>query len=142
MKLIWVHADCLHRLSPACQAHPNSPSLFVWDDAELQRAQWSLKRIGFVYECLLDLPITIRRGDPIREIPRFAAEMQCSGIVTMASPDPHLQAQAAALGAEILPLEPFVEVKGKVDLARFSRYWRKVESTVVPTCSRRSSAES
>ena len=131
MKLIWVHADCLHRQSPAYQADPNSPSLFVWDDAELERAQWSLKRISFIYECLLDLPVTIRRGDPIREIPQFADEMQCSGLVTMASPDPHFQAQASALGAEILPLEPFVEVKGKVDLARFSRYWRKVEGILL-----------
>lgn len=125
MKLIWVHSDCLHAKSPAYRAHPDSPSLFVWDDAELLRAGWSLKRIGFIYECLLDLPVTIRRGDPVSQVRRFAEEMKCTGIVSMSSPDPHLQAQAAALGAEVLPFEDFVEIKGRVDLGRFSRYWRK-----------------
>lgn len=132
MKLIWVHADCLHRESPAFRAYPDSPSLFVWDDAELQRAGWSLKRIGFIYECLLDLPVTIRRGDPVLEVLRFAQESGCSGVATVATPDPRIQAQAAAMGAEILTLEPFVEVKGKLDLARFSRYWRKVERILLP----------
>jgi hypothetical protein len=127
MKAIWVHADCLHRNSPAYTAHPHSPSLYVWDDAELTRAGWSLKRIGFIYECLLDLPVEIRRGDPIIEMHNFAQETGCEGIVTMATPDPHLQAQAKSMNAEILPQQPFVEVKGSLDLKRFSRYWQKVE---------------
>jgi hypothetical protein len=133
MKLIWVHADCLHRRSPAYLAYPDSPSVFVWDDAELQRSGWSLKRIGFIYECLLDLPVTIRRGDPVEEVLRFSQESGCSGVVTMASPDPRIQAQAVAVGAEILPGEPFVEVKGKVDLKRFSRYWRKAGLALLGT---------
>lgn len=132
MKLIWVHADCLHRESPAFCAYPDAPSLFVWDDAELQRAGWSLKRIGFVYECLLDLPVTIRRGDPVVEVLRFAEELRCSGVATVASPDPRIQAQAAAMGAEVLSPEPFVAVKGKLDLTRFSRYWRKAERILLP----------
>ncbi len=131
MKLIWVHADCLHRQSPAYLANPDSPSLFVWDDAELKRAGWSMKRIGFVYECLLDLPVTIRRGDPVIEMQKFAVETQCSSIVTMQSVDPHLQAQAAAMGAETFPIVPFVEIKGRVDLQRFSRYWCKVERALI-----------
>jgi hypothetical protein len=131
MNLIWVHADCLHRQSPAYRAYLDSPSVFVWDDAELQRAGWSLKRIGFIYECLLDLPVSIRRGDPVKEALGLAEELRCSGIVTTASPDPHIQAQAAAMGAEVLPLEPFADVKGIVDLRRFSRYWRKVEPSLL-----------
>ena len=130
MKLIWVHADCLHRQSAAYRAHPDAPSIFVWDDAEMQRVGFSLKRIGFIYECLLDLPVTIRRGDPVSEVQRFALELQCSGVVTMASPDPRLIAQTDELSAEILSQEPFVEVKGRIDLARFSRYWRKVEDAL------------
>jgi len=131
MKLIWVHADCLHRQSPAYRAYPNSPSLFVWDDAELQRAGWSLKRIGFIYECLLDLPVTIRRGDPVSEVLRFAEELRCSGIATVASPDPHIQAQSAAMSAETLLMEPFVDRKRQFDLRRFSRYWRKAEPALL-----------
>jgi len=131
MKLIWVHADCLHRQSPAYEAYPDSPSVFVWDDAALASNQWSMKRIGFIYECLLDLPVTIRRGDPLAEVPRYATEVGCTEIVTVGTPDPHLQKQAAVMKAEILTPEPFVEVKGRLDLARFSRYWRKVESALI-----------
>ena len=130
MKAIWIHADCLHRNSPAYMAHPQSPSLYVWDDAELLRAGWSLKRIGFIYECLLDLPVEIRRGDPIAEMHNFAQQMGCDGIVTMATPDPRLQAQAKSMRAEILPQQPFVEVKGPLDLKRFSRYWQKVQKAL------------
>jgi deoxyribodipyrimidine photo-lyase len=130
MRLIWVHVDCLHRQSPAYLAHPDAPSLFVWDDAELQRAGWALKRIGFIYECLLDLPAVIRRGDPVEELRRYASEMHCEGIVTMATPDPHLKQQIAALHAEAMPQEPFVNLTGKVDLKRFSRYWQKAQAVI------------
>jgi hypothetical protein len=130
MNVIWVHADCLHRESPAYLAYPDAPSIFVFDDAALARDGWTLKRIGFLYECLLDLPVVIRRGDPVRVVRQFGEENQCSGIVTMSTPDPHLQAQAAALNAEILPQEPFVELRGKVDLTRFSRYWHKAEKVL------------
>jgi len=129
--IIWVHADCLHPRSPAFAAFPGAPAVFVWDDDELRRTGWTLKRIGFVYECLLDLPVTIRRGDPVAEVRRFAEEHGASSIVTMATPDPHLQAQTLALNAQILPVEPFADIKGPVDLGRFSRYWRKAESALL-----------
>lgn len=127
MKLIWVHEDCLHLHSPAFRAHPGSPAIFVFDEAELARANWSLKRIGFIYECLLDLPVVIRRGDPLIEVPHFARETACDGVVTVASPDRRIQRQAQTLRAEILAEDPFVELAGRVDLTRFSRYWRKAE---------------
>jgi hypothetical protein len=91
-----------------------------------------MKRIAFVYECLLDLPVKIRRGDPVLEVRRFMEELHCSEVVTVATPDPHLQAQAKSLNAEILEVEPFVKVTGKLDLRRFSRYWSKVESLLLP----------
>jgi len=131
MKLIWVHQDCLHRRSPAYLAYPESPSIYVWDDAALHQSAWTLKRIAFIYECLVDLPVIIRRGDPVIEVRRFMQETNCSGSVTMATPDPYLRAQAIELNAEILQPEPFVAVKGLLDLRRFSRYWAKVGSTLL-----------
>jgi len=131
MPVIWVHADCLHPESPALRAFPDAPAIFVWDDAELQRSGWTLKRIGFVYECLLELPVVIRRGDPVVEVPRFAVEQQESHIVTVASPDIHLQKQTAAMRAEALPEDPFVVLRGHVDLGRFARYWRRAERAVL-----------
>lgn len=127
MNVIWVHHDCLHRASPAYRAYPDAPSVFVWDDERLRRDGWSMKRIGFIYECLLDLPVTIRRGDPVTEVRRFMHEVKSSKVVTMATPDADLTSQAKVLGAESLPCTPLISVKGRLDLARFSRYWRKAE---------------
>ena len=131
MKLIWVHQGCLHNLSPAYLAHPGSPSIFVFDEAELTRSGFTMKRIGFLYECLLELPVVLRRGDPVQQVPLFARQMHCSGIVTMASPDPYLQAQTLTMGAQAIPQKPFTTVKGPLDLTRFSRYWRRVESQLL-----------
>ncbi len=125
--LIWVHADCLHRESPAFRRHPAAPALFVWDEAWMRSQGWTLKRIGFIYECLLDLPVEIRKGDPLLEVPRTANELGCEAIVTVDTPDPHLRAQAAAMGAEILPADPFGDLRGPIDLKRFSRYWAKAQ---------------
>lgn len=125
-----MHADCLHRTSAAYHENAGSPSIFVWDDAELKRAGWSLKRIGFVYESLLDLPVEIRRGDVVYEVRRYAEEVGATGIVTMESPDPHLKEQMAALGAEVLRGEPFAKLEGAVDLRRFSRYWERARTVI------------
>jgi hypothetical protein len=133
--LIWIHADCLHRSSPCYQRYPQAPSIFVFDDAELIRSEWSLKRIGFIYECLLDLPVTIRRGDPLVEVVRFAAELKADRLAVVETIDPHLKKQITAVSqqmpVEILAPPPFVQLKGNPDLKRFSRYWQKAESQLL-----------
>lgn len=130
MKLHWLHTDCLNTdwLDPA-----QGPAVFVFDEQQLEAEQWSLKRIGFVYECLLEIPaVEIRRGPLVQTLAKLVEERQSTSIVTVRTPDPWLQAQAAALGVQDVRVEwrapkPFVALAGRVDLGRFSRYWRKAE---------------
>lgn len=125
--IVWVHGDCLSPDHPGLAAHPGAPALFVFDDELLQRWQISLKRIVFMYECLLDLPVTIRRGDPVAVIGQFAAERRARRVVTTASPSPRFRQIVAGLrrsfAVDILEVEPFFVYDRPLDLGRFSRYW-------------------
>jgi hypothetical protein len=124
--LIWIHGDCLSPLSPPLQTYPNAPAIWIWDDQYLEQQQVSLKRILFIYECLIELPVEIRRGEVATEINRFAQAQSADGIVTTASPSPRFKqiCQALELPLTILDVEPFVDYQGYIDLKRFSRYWR------------------
>ncbi|MFM9107147.1 MAG: hypothetical protein ACKOWF_10685, partial [Chloroflexota bacterium] len=105
-------------------------AIFVFDDAVLARYQVALKRIAFIYECLLDLPVVIRRGDPVREIRSFAQQHGAGVVATTPSPAPGFAAVVRGLEPELrvdfCEDEPFVPDLD-YDLARFSRYWRRAE---------------
>jgi hypothetical protein len=132
MPLIWIHEDCLSLDHPGYAKYPDAPSLFVFDEAEFAAEQRSLKRIGFVYECLLDLPAVIQRGDPAERVAAFARAQGLRHIVTTPSPSPRIRAAARTLASgfelELLEPAPFVDYRGKLDLKRFSRYWQRVQA--------------
>jgi hypothetical protein len=119
--IFWMHFDAL-------SAPPVTPAHYIFDPSQLDRDAWSLKRIQFVYECLLELPVTIHKGDTVNLLTRLAAG---APIVTIDTPDPWLreciQTFRARGTVEVIPPEPFVNLREPVDLRRFSRYWRKAE---------------
>jgi hypothetical protein len=125
--VIWIHPYCLSASNPAFRAHPGAPAVFVWDEEEIEAEQWTLKRLVFTAESLRDLNVEIRRGGVPAEVQRFAAEHAAAEIVTVADPSPRIRRQAAALGACVLPADPFVDYRGTLDLKRFARYWKRVE---------------
>ncbi len=136
--VLWIHGEALGPANPALLAWPGRPAVFVFDDALIAAGGLSLKRLGFLYECLLELPVTIRRGDVAAEVLAFAARHQADGVVTSAAVDPRFQqlgqAIAARLPLTVLPVEPFVALETgapqPADLGRFSRYWRRAEPLV------------
>jgi hypothetical protein len=128
--IVWVHGDALRPTNPALLAAPDAPALFVWDDALLDAWALSLKRIRFIYECLLALPVSIRRGDVAAELLRFAAAAGAQQVLTAPSPSPRFQEivlllQEAGLDVIVLPDPPFARLDQPPDLRRFSRYWRQ-----------------
>jgi hypothetical protein len=129
--IIWIHGDCLSPKSPALQEYPDTPAIWVWDEKLLDKWQISLKRIVFIYECLLELPVVIRRGKVSEEVLAFAAEHNADGVLTMDSPSPRFEAICDQI-EEKLPIEiwegqPLVDYDGYIDLKRFSRYWKKAK---------------
>lgn len=144
--VLWIHGEALGPANPALQAFPDRPAVFVFDTellggrsptssdpANTLGEPVSLKRIGFLYECLLELPVTIRRGDVAEEVLTFAQRHGADGVVTSEATDPRFgqiaERIAAGLPLEVLPVPPFVpEGSGQpFDLGRFGRYWRRAE---------------
>jgi hypothetical protein len=132
--IIWVHGDCLSSEGPALTTYPGAPAIWVWDDALLEQWRISLKRIIFIYECLLDLPIIIRRGDVAAEVAAFAQEHNAGRVATAESPSPRFRIiqheLARTLTVETLPVAPFLAYDRPLDLKRFSRYWKIAEQYV------------
>ncbi len=126
--IVWVHGDCLSPTGSALAANPESPAIWVWDDALIDHWDLSLKRLVFLAESLQELPVAQHRGNVVAEILAFARAHGAARIVTTESPSPrfagivHLLRQE--LPVDIIPTEPFLAYSGPLDLARFSRYWR------------------
>ncbi|WP_353929262.1 hypothetical protein WJM97_13140 [Okeanomitos corallinicola TIOX110] len=132
--IIWINGDCLSPQNPALQEYPHTPAIWVWDDALIEEWQLSLKRITFIYECLLELPVEIRRGNVGEEIIKFAKENDANLVVTTDSPSPKFDQICdqieKSLKLEVFEVEPFFDYDGFIDLKRFSRYWKVAEKYV------------
>ncbi len=132
--VIWINGDCLSPQNPALQAYPQAPAIWVWDDALIGEWQIGLKRLTFIYECLLELPVEIRRGNVAAEVLAFAKEHNTNLVVTTDSPSPRFNDIChqieKSVKLEVLAVEPFFEYDGYIDLKRFSRYWKVAEKYV------------
>jgi len=132
--IVWVHGDCLSPYNPVLQEYPDAPAIWVWDEAFIEEWQLSLKRLAFIYECLLELPVVIRRGDVAQEILAFAKEHDANLVVTVDSPSPRFDdicnQMERSLAVQVLEVEPFFDYDGYIDLKRFSRYWKVAQNYV------------
>ncbi|MFW9258484.1 hypothetical protein [Nostoc sp. CALU 546] len=132
--IVWVHGDCLSPYNPTLQKYPNAPAIWVWDEALIEEWQLSLKRLTFIYECLLELPVVIRRGNVALEILAFAQEHDANLVVTADSPSPRFDdicnQMERSIAMEVLEVEPFFDYDGYIDLKRFSRYWKVAQNYV------------
>jgi deoxyribodipyrimidine photo-lyase len=145
--VLWIHGEALGPANPALRSHPGRPALFVFD-AELiagrpatsgvqdvDPSPLSLKRLAFLYECLLELPVTIRWGEVAEEVLAFARRNGADGVVTSQAVDPRFERIrariAATLPVQVLEPEPFLPLaeppERPFDLGRFSRWWRQAE---------------
>ncbi|MDZ8225989.1 MULTISPECIES: hypothetical protein [unclassified Nostoc] len=132
--IVWIHGDCLSPYNPVLQKYPDAPAIWVWDEALIEEWQLSLKRLTFIYECLLELPVVIRRGDVAQEILVFAQEHDANLVVTADSPSPRFDdicnQMEGSIEVEVLEVEPFFDYDGYIDLKRFSRYWKVAQNYV------------
>ena len=132
--VIWVHEEALGTSNPALLEQPDSPAVFVFDTEWIQEACISRKRLGFLYESALDLPITLRKGDVVKEVIAFAERHNADGVLSSLPVDPRLESIGALIEAhyplELLEPEPFVSMPRAPRLGRFSRYWKEAEPVV------------
>jgi hypothetical protein len=126
--VVWLHEDSLRPLLP------DLPAVFVFPS----NLDYSLKRIVFLYECLLELDCVIRRGDVAEQVLAFAREHHASSVITVRSPSPqwlaHCRRLQRDIRLEIIEPEPFVELPEGTDLRRFARYWKRAEPRLLGEC--------
>mgnify|MGYP006240716195 FL=1 len=132
--ILWIHEEALGPANPALRAWPDAPALFVFDTHWIEANRVSRKRLGFLYEAALELPVTLRKGDVASEVLAFARRHEADGVVTSSAVDPRLQRILQAIEAELpiaeLAPDPFVELPRPPRLGRFSRDWREAEPVV------------
>ena len=132
--ILWIHEEALGPANPALRAWPDAPALFVFDTHWIEANRVSRKRLGFLYEAALELPVTLRKGDVASEVLAFARRHEADGVVTSSAVDPRLQRILQAIETELpiaeLAPDPFVELPRPPRLGRFSRYWREAEPVV------------
>ena len=132
--ILWIHEEALGPANPALRAWPDAPALFVFDTHWIEANRVSRKRLGFLYEAALELPVTLRKGDVASEVLAFARRHEADGVVPSSAVDPRLQRILQAIEAELpiaeLAPDPFVELPRPPRLGRFSRYWREAEPVV------------
>lgn len=127
--LIWLHEDALRLSHPIFTHAPaNCEVIFIWDDSYLQKANYSLKRLVFLYETLCELPLIMLRGGTFDILSCHAATQ----LYIPESPNPWINLVCKQLTPtkEVTRIgdEPFVRVKSQKDARRFHQYWNKVET--------------
>jgi hypothetical protein len=133
--LIWLHEDALSCDHPVfAMAAPASQACFIWDETYLQQMDYGFKRLLFIYETLLELPVTIIRGKRCDCLARLARQ-NGGRILVPATPNPLLQQTIARLGedfvVEVIAASDFVTLSRQPDLKRFFRYWNRARKAAL-----------
>lgn len=127
MRVRWLQQDWIRAAGP-------EPVVYVFDTETV--AGYGLKRIGFLYECLLELDVEVRKGRYEEEVLEFCRRLGAAEVVTTETADPlarrAIEILRRAIPVAIEPIEPFVSPGRALDLKRFSRYWSRVEPLLLP----------
>jgi len=131
--VVWVHDGMMSPAHPAIAR--GKSAFFVWDDSHLRVAGHTAKRIDFQRSALFCADHHTGESTLAETVLRLAKAHDAITIVTGETPDPRLRRALnelkAGIDVVVVAPEPFVELTGRVDLQRFSRYWSKVEKRLI-----------
>jgi hypothetical protein len=128
--LIWLHEDALRISHPVFKAAPaQAKAVYVWDDGYFREANYSLKRIVFIYETLCELPVDIIHGDTFDVIREFTP----SSVYVPTTHNPFIMSIVTSLKSiatvHMVEDEAFAAIKRPIQFRRFVQYWNKAEKT-------------
>lgn len=132
--ITWVHEDALRQSHPVFSAAGNAgASIFVWDDDYFKSQGYTAKRLLFIYECLLEMDVTIIQGPTEQVLNDYS-----NGEIYMARTiNPYFKDIAKALEASsrvyIVDDEPFSQIPFDTDMGRFFRFWNKGRKSMMKT---------
>lgn len=128
--LVWLHEDALRRDHPcASAAGEGAICIHIWDDAYLQAAHYSLKRLVFLYETAAEAGIEMVRGDCFLTLLQHPA----TDVWIPSSPNPFIRTVAERLRAHKQVTEvqdpAFARLPPGPAHTRFFAYWRQAETS-------------
>lgn len=128
--LVWLHEDALRRDHPCViTAGEGAACLHIWDDAYLQAADYSLKRLVFLYETAAEAGIDMVGGDSFLTLLRHPA----GRVWIPRSPNPFMRTVAERLRAhkQVTEVEDdaFAHLPPEPAHTRFFAYWRQAETS-------------
>lgn len=128
--LLWLHEEALSMTHPIFKTAPHgTKAVFIWDDDYFRQAHYSLKRLVFIYETLLELPIDILYGNTQSVIRECAP----SALYIPATVNPSLKEIIRSLEeiacVHVVQDDPFVTLKKPMEFRRFFQYWNKAQKT-------------
>lgn len=128
--LILLHQNCLSTQHPVFSEALNSQAVFIWDNDYFKKEAYSLKRLVFIYESLLELPVEIYQGSTLEVVEVLIQQHGSKKLWLAETPDAWLKQQLAMLTAKVelcwVPDKPFVELEQK-EYTRFFKYWNKAK---------------
>jgi len=132
--IIWVHEDALRSSHPVFFDSGNATRAFIFDDALLEQKRYSLKRLQFITETLIEMNVPIYRGDTCACLKTLAAETGANQIRTADSPDPAIEQCATnlreSLDVVVVKDDGFLpELDG--EFHRFFKFWDKVKKPLL-----------
>ncbi len=126
---IWLHEDSLSLDHPVF-SHASEPScaVFIWDDAYFERQNYSLKRLTFIYECLIGLQerVAVYQGDTETLLRNICVDGK---LYVADTPNPIFLEIIGKIAqnnvVEIVKDKPFINAPDDVDMTRFFRFWNR-----------------
>lgn len=123
--IVWVHEDALRQSHPVFSAAGAAKAYFVWDNDYFKQQNYTAKRLLFIYECLLEMDVTIIEG----ETESVLRELSEGRIYTAKTINPYFKTILENLSREseihITPDELFSQIPYDTDMGRFFRFWNK-----------------
>lgn len=128
--IIWLNENALRVSHPIFrEAGDDTDAIFIWDDTYFQDANYSLKRLVFIYETLCELPIQILYGDTINILQNHELEQIFIPLSINPFINEIIKKIPKTIQVKIIEDDPFVVVGKGYNFKRFSQYWNKAEKT-------------
>ena len=128
-KLLLVHDKALRYGLDVYEASESFKAVHIWDDEYYRRQRYSLKRLVFIYETLLELPLEIIHGNTLD----ILNELNLDHVVIPFSGDQALKNLFSKIEkiktVQYLFETSFVHLDRTQEFKRFFKYWNQAKKT-------------
>ena len=127
--IVLLHEEALRMEHPVFKAAgAECRTVFIWDDAYFRRADYSLKRLIFIYETLCALPTEVVAGETAAVIKALGAQKIFIPYINNPLLRDEIEKAVQGFNVEWVEDEPFVVLKKPLVAKRFFQYWNKIEA--------------